>query len=428
MNYNIFGNKFCKTKETKMDKIRLGIVGLGSRGRWLLKGNILKLDEYYKVTALCDVYQDRIDDAVASVIAKGMEKPYGTTDYKELVKRDDVDAVLVSCAWEYHVPVACAAMRAGKAVALEVGGAYSVEDCFLLVHTYEETGTPFMFMENCCYDRQELLATSMARKGVFGEIVHCSGSYSHDLREEVTRGKENRHYRLRNYLNRNCENYPTHELGPIAKLLDINRGNRMVSLVSVASKSCGMEAYVEAHKDNINPELIGVDFKQGDIVHTIITCAGGETILLKLDTSLPRFYSRDFTVRGTKGFYEGATNIVFEDKEGEPEMFNTVAAYEKLFNNGKDYEEKYLPSVWKNITKEQMESGHGGMDSIEFIEFAKALMSGAEMPIDVYDAASWMVISALSEQSIARGGASVDVPDFTGGRWTMRPRKDVVEM
>ncbi|MBR3966838.1 MAG: Gfo/Idh/MocA family oxidoreductase [Clostridia bacterium] len=411
-----------------MEKIRLGIIGLGQRGYGLLKDNIVKLQEYYNVTALCDVYEDRIEQASKTVVENGMEKPFGTTDYNELLMRDDVDAVLISCAWEYHVPVACAAMKAGKAVALEVGGAYSVEDCFLLVNTWEETKVPFMFMENCCYDKYELLATSMARKGVFGEIVHCSGSYSHDLREEVTRGKENRHYRLRNYLNRNCENYPTHELGPIAKLLDINRGNRMVSLVSVASKSCGMEAYVEKHKDTMNPELIGVDFKQGDIVHTIITCAGGETILLKLDTSLPRYYSRDFTVRGTEGFYEQAPNIVFLEKDVDHTIFESTTSVVKHLNNGKEYEEKYLPDIWKNITEEQIKSGHGGMDSIEFIEFAKAYLAGEEMPIDVYDAASWMVISVLSEKSIAQGGAPMDIPDFTGGKWTMRERRDVVPM
>lgn len=409
-----------------MERIKLGVVGLGQRGHDLLKYNITNLLEYYDVRGLCDVYEDRVE-AAEKLVKESDSKacPFCTTDYNELLARDDIEAVLVSCAWEYHVPVANAAMRAGKATLLEVGGAYSVEDCFSLVKTWEKTKTPFMLMENCCYDKLELLSTAMARHGVFGEIVHCAGSYSHDLREEVTRGKENRHYRLRNYLNRNCENYPTHELGPIAKLLNINRGNRMISLVSVASKSAGMQAYVEANKDRMDPELIGKDFKQGDIVHTIITCAGGETILLKLDTSLPRFYSRDFTIRGTKGFYEGATNCVCLDGYHE---WDTVVAYKKLIDSGKEYEEKYLPDVWKNITEEQIKAGHGGMDSIEFIEFAKAYREGREMPIDVYDAASWMVISALSEQSIAEGGVPKQIPDFTGGKWLMREPKDVIDL
>ncbi len=409
-------------KKMKTEKIRLGVIGLGARGSGLLHDNITKLDEYFTVSGLCDVYEDRVEDARKFVAERDSEtSPLCTTKYEELLADKNTEAVLISCSWEYHVPIAVAAMKAGKAVLLEVGGAYSVDDCYELVRTWEETKVPFMFMENCCYDKLELLATSMARKGVFGEIVHCAGSYSHDLREEVTHGRENRHYRLRNYLNRCCENYPTHELGPIAKLLNINRGNRMVSLVSVASKSAGMETYVEEHKDTINPELIGKKFKQGDIVHTIITCAGGETILLKLDTSLPHFYTRDFTVRGAKGFYEGTNNIVYLD---QPESWNNKT----LNNTGKEYEDKYLPKIWKEITDEQIKSGHGGMDSIEFVEFAKAFREGREMPIDVYDAASWMVVTALSEQSIAAGGAPMPIPDFTGGKWTVREPRDVVEL
>lgn len=412
----------------KTEKIRLGVIGLGGRGFGLLRDNITKLDEYFTVSGLCDVYEDRVEDARKLVAERDSEmSPLCTTKYEELLADKNTEAVLISCSWEYHVPIAVAAMKAGKAVLLEVGGAYLVDDCYELVRTWEETKVPFMFMENCCYDKLELLTTSMARKGVFGEIVHCAGSYSHDLREEVTHGKENRHYRLRNYLNRCCENYPTHELGPIAKLLNINRGNRMVSLVSVASKSAGMETYVEEHKDTINPELIGKKFKQGDIVHTIITCAGGETILLKLDTSLPHFYSRDFTVRGTKGFYEGTNNMVYLD---QPENWDpdTANLYKTLNNMGKEYEAEYLPKVWKEITDEQIKSGHGGMDSIEFVEFAKAYREGREMPIDVYDAAAWMVVTVLSEQSIAAGGAPMPIPDFTGGKWTVREPRDVVEL
>jgi hypothetical protein len=136
-------------------------------------------------------------------------------------------------------------MKAGKYVGVEVGGAYSVDDCWRLVRTYEETGVPCMLMENCCYGRQELLVLNMVKQGLFGDIVHCQGGYRHDLREEITNGRENRHYRLRNYMNRNCENYPTHELGPIAKILGINRGNRMVSLVSMSSQAKGLHEYIQ---------------------------------------------------------------------------------------------------------------------------------------------------------------------------------------
>lgn len=149
----------------------------------------------------------------------------------------------IAVSWEAHAEVAVAAMHAGKYVGLEAGGAYSIDDCCKLVRTYEETGTELMLMENCCYGRRELMALNMARKGVLGNIMHCSGAYCHDLREEITSGREIRHYRLRNYIHRNCENYPTHEIGPIAKILDINNGNRFLTLCSVSSAAMGLHEY-----------------------------------------------------------------------------------------------------------------------------------------------------------------------------------------
>jgi len=308
---------------------------------------------------------------------------------------------------------------------MEVGGAYTLEECWELVSAYEETKTPFMFLENCCFDKTELMATFMARDGLFGEIVYCSGAYSHDLREEVASGKENRHYRLRNYLNRNCENYPTHELGPIAKILDINRGNRMLSVVSVASKAAGMENYIKRNSDKY-PDLKDIKFKQGDIVNTLITCSGGQTISLILDTTLPGVYDRDLIIKGTKGMYNQSANFAVIDGEVEHTKWTGIENTMDLINSAVKYEEKYLPEFWKNLTEEQKNSGHGGMDGYMLDIFFDAIRNGDEMPIDVYDAAAWMSISCLSEQSIALGGAPVTVPDFTRGKWLIRPRKDVV--
>ncbi|MBQ2921966.1 MAG: Gfo/Idh/MocA family oxidoreductase [Tyzzerella sp.] len=405
--------------------INIAVIGLGQRGSGLLQ-NVLVHQDDVEIVALCDAYQDRVDDGVKVVQEKKGNNPFATTDYKQVFEIDGLDAVLVSTSWEDHMEVTLYAMKKGIAVAMEVGGTYSVEELWEMVRTWEETRTPFMFMENCCFDRTELLATSMARKGMFGEIVHAQGAYGHDLREEIAGGNINRHYRLRNYMKRNCENYPTHEIGPIAKILDINRGNRFTSLVSVASKAVGLKDYVSKNKERYE-ELLNVDFKQGDIVTTIITCANGETVTLKLDTTLPRFYTRDFTIRGTKGFYEQNTNTVFleeKEKEGE-EFWNAVDSYKKMIDNGVQYEQEFLPDFWKNLTVEQRESGHGGMDYFEFRSFIDALKAGVEPCIDVYDAATWMAVSVLSEQSILQGGSAVPFPDFTCGKWLMRERKDV---
>lgn len=406
------------------DSLNMAVIGLGERGYSLLKAVLVNQPDV-QIIGLCDKYEDRIERAVKHVHDIKGNTPFGTTEYQEIFKLDNLDAVLVSTAWEYHTEITIYALRKGIPVAMEVGGAFCEQELWDLIAAYEETKTPLMFMENCCYDKAECLATKMARAGLFGKIVHMEGSYSHDLRKEVAGGNKNRHYRLNHYINRNCENYPTHEIGPIAKLLNINRGNRFVSLVSVASKAEGMKEYVKENAAEY-PELQDVEFKQGDIVTTIITCAGGETITLKLDTTLPRFYTRNFTVRGTKGFYEQNTNTVFLDNDHKEEEFWVVLeSYQKMMNSGKEYENDYLPDFWKNVTKEQLDAGHGGMDYFEFRAFIDALKNGDEMPIDVYDAAAWMAISYLSEISIKQGGSAVAFPDFTRGKWINRQPKDV---
>lgn len=402
--------------------LKTAIVGLGQRGGDLLRAMLVKQEDV-EIVAVCDVYEDRVESAAETVEKEKGVTPFKTTKFEEVFDRE-LDAVLVATAWEQHVEVAIYAMEKGVAVAMEVGGAYTEDELWALVKTQERTKTPFMFMENCCFDKEELLATGMARKGKFGTIVHLSGAYGHDLRAEISGGEINRHYRLRNYKRRNCENYPTHEVGPIAKILDINRGNRFVSLVSVASKGAGLKEYVHEHADKY-PDLQSTEFKQGDIVTTIITCANGETITLRLDTTLPRYYSRSFTVRGTKGLYEQDTHSVFFD--GDNEGWVPSEMHKKILCNAAAYEKEYLPSFWRDITPEQMKAGHGGMDYFEFRHFIDCIKEGREPAIDVYDAAAWMAITVLSEKSIALGGSSVAFPDFTNGKWLYRPRKDVCE-
>lgn len=398
-----------------MKNLKVGIIGLGNRGYWLMKDVILLMPGI-KVTAVCDVYEDRNEKAAALTEELCGHRPAMETDYKKLIARDDVDIVVITCAWEGHVQLAIEAMDAGKAVGMEVGGAYSIKQCWDLVDTYEKTKTPFMFLENCCYGRRELMALNMVQQGLFGDVVHCRGAYMHDLREEVSKGEENRHYRLRNYIHRNCENYPTHELGPIAKILQINHGNRMLSLTSMSSKASGLHEYIKDRMPD-NNTLSHTTFAQGDVVNTMIKCAGGETILLTLNTTLPRFYSRDFTVCGTKGMYEEENDSVYLDKKYtlEEEM-----EWKKFWGNAKEYEEEYDHPIWKKFLNDGVHGGHGGMDWLVFEAFFDSIRNNTLCPIDVYDAASWMCITALSEESIALGGQPVAVPDFTNGAWTSR--------
>ncbi|MBQ1245758.1 MAG: Gfo/Idh/MocA family oxidoreductase [Clostridia bacterium] len=403
------------------NKVKTAVVGLGGRGFGLLDALLVTMDNV-EITAVCDLYPDRLQAGVDSVVrAYGEDhRPFATTDYRDFFGRDDIEAILVLCAWEAHFPIAIDAMEHGIPVAMEVGGAYTIDDCWRLVRTYEKTKTPFMFLENCCYGEAEMLVMNMVKQGLFGEIIHCEGGYRHDLRSEIIYGKENRHYRLHNYLNRNCENYPTHELGPIAQILNINRGNRFLSLNAISSKAAGLNAFAAAHPD-ANQELATARFAQGDVVTTVITCAHGETITLTLDTTLPRAYSRGFTVQGTKGMYMEDNRSIFLDSDhGGADHWD----WSPEWNNQVKYLEKYSHPTWVDYHKNGIRGGHGGMDGLVFDAFIECIRLGRPCPIDVYDAVAWMAVTPLSEESIAKGGAPVAFPDFTSGAWCTRKNED----
>ena len=404
-----------------MKNVRVAFIGLGGRGKGLLR-QILLVDGV-RITALCDVYEDRIKEGLKIASKKGNRDIFTSVSYEDILKRDDVDAVIISTSWQSHVKIACDSMRRGIYTAMEVGGTYDINDCYELVKTYEETGTEFMFLENCCYGEKELMCLRMAREGKFGDILQCDGAYCHDLRNEVSFGRENRHYRLEHYLNHNCENYPTHDLGPIAKILNINRGNRMVRLISVPTKALGLHQYVlEKKKDD--EVLKNAEFKQADIVTTLIECENGEIIRLTLETTLPRNYSRGFSVHGTKGMYQEDGDIVFLDGKyplSKTGFYDTHP--EKLYGNSKKYAKKYAGDMWQ-INKKMRKMGHGGMDWLVLSAMVYSAGNRTPSPIDVYDAASWMCITALSEKSIQNGCQWVEIPDFTNGKYKDMKTKD----
>ncbi|MGN0528619.1 MAG: Gfo/Idh/MocA family protein [Eubacterium sp.] len=404
-----------------MDKIiKAGVIGLGQRGMQLIEP-MLKMDDV-EITAVCDTYEDRVENAAETVLKARGTKPFQTGDYREVLDLGTLDVVVIATSWERHIEIAIEAMKKGIFTAMEVGGTYNLQECFDLVQAQEETGTPFFFLENCCYGQRELMCLNMARQGVFGEIVHCDGAYRHDLRNEVSFGKENRHYRLSHYKEHNCENYPTHDLGPIAKILGINRGNRMLRLVSCASKARGLHEYIKEHKSD-DEELLNTEFKQGDIVTTIITCENGETITLTLDTTLPRIYSRNFTVHGTKGMYQEDGDYVFLEKDITGDVAEIDMDPQKIWKNTDEYAKQYDNDLWLHKSKGMLESGHGGMDYLVLRSMINAAKGETLPAIDVYDAAAWMCITALSEESIKNGNIPVEIPDFTGGKYKNRADK-----
>lgn len=400
--------------------VKVGIVGLGVRTETLLT-SFVALDDV-EVVAVCDLLEDRIQKIVGILENHGKPQPKIFTDYREMLKCDEIEAVFVPTSWNSHLSIAVDCMEAGKYVAIEVGGAASIDELWKLIHAYERTGKPCMMLENCCYARNELMILNMVRQGLFGELIHCEGGYEHCLRKEMSKIETTYEERAFHNLRRNGELYPTHELGPIAKILGINRGNRFLSLTSTASKARSLQAYrkeLAAKGEAVNPDTT---YNEGDIVTTVIKCANGETITLTHGISLPRPYSRNGRVQGTKGIWlENANGIYIDGMSREEEIIDVAGnPYDwHYWDKVEDYYEEYDHPIWQEY-KDNILGGHDGIDSLALRAFLDAVRNGTNTPIDVYDVAAWMSVTCLSEQSIAIGSGPVAFPDFTNGKWVRR--------
>lgn len=410
------------------NKIRLGFIGIGSRGTGQLGLTLNRKD--IVVTAICDTDPKRLANASKMVQDAGMPKPTmfgaGDHDYKNLLNRDDVDAVIISTPWVWHTPMAIDAMEAKKAVGLEVAGAFDIQECWALVDAYEKTQTPFMILENVAYRRDIMAVLHMVRQNLFGEIVHLQGGYQHDLRhvkfnngaqeygggvEFGEKGYSEASWRTNHSVLRNGDLYPTHGLGPVVNCIDNNRGNRFEFLTSTASKAKGLNEYIVEHpQGGASHPNASVDFRLGDVVTTVIKCAKGETIVLTHDTNLPRPYSLGFRVQGTDGIWMDLNDSIYIEGQSPPHEWEKDA----------DYMKKYDHPLWKKFENDAAGAGHGGMDFFVINAFVEALKRNEPMPMDVYDCVSWSAVTCMSEQSIASGSKPVNFPDFTRGKWMNR--------
>lgn len=420
--------QFSFASDKKDDKlVGVGLIGVGLRGRNHL--DLLLRRDDCTVKAICDIDPAATNLALDMVQKAGKTKPetYGKDDfdYLNLLKREDIQAVIIATPWEWHTKMAVATMKHGKYAGIEVSAANTLEECWDLVNTYEETGMPCMILENVCYRRDVMAVLNMVRQNMFGELIHLECGYQHDLREvKFNNGKQaygggvefgekgfsEAKWRTNHSVYRNGDLYPTHGIGPIATYLNIDRGNRFVSLVSMASKSRGLHNYI-VDKGGENHPNAKVRWKLGDVVTTQIKTALGETIIVTHDTNLPRPYSLGFRVQGEKGIWMDLNKSIY--LEG-------TSPQAHRWEDTSSYFEKYDHPLWKKYEQRAIGAGHGGMDFFVIHAFIEAVKRKAPTPLDAYDAASWSAISPLSEISIEKGSSAVEFPDFTRGQWINR--------
>jgi hypothetical protein len=396
-----------------IEVVRIGFVGVGLQGGAHVR-NFLRIDGV-EIVAIGDVRADRAREVAGWVEAEGRPLPTlytrGETDFVRMCENEDLDLIFTATPWEWHVPVCLAAMENGKHAATEVPAAYTVEDCWRLVEHAETYGKHCVMMENCNYDRPEMMVFNMARQGVLGEVVHAECGYLHDLRAIKFEDRDEGLWRRAHAMARNGNFYPTHGLGPVANVMDINRGDRLDYLVSMSTPPLGLHEWAERHYPEGHAKR-AERYVQGDVNTTMIKTVRGRTIFVSHDTNLPRPYSRINMVQGTRGIFQGYPHRVHV--EG--------LSPEHQWEDWRDRLDEFDHPIWRALEEDSRGAGHGGMDYIEDHQLVKALHEGKPTEMNVYDAAMLSVVTPLSEWSVANRSRPVDVPDFTRGRWAQWPR------
>ena len=382
-----------------------------------------------EISAICDIDDKMIEMTKEIFRKKGRPIPKiynrDENDYLNLLSNEDLDGVNIATPWRWHYPMAISAMKNNVHVGVEVPAALTVSECWDLVDTSEKTGKLCMIMENVCYRRDIMAILNMVRLGMFGEIIHCQGGYQHDLRhvkfndgsqpygggvEFGKKGFSEARWRTQHSVDKNADLYPTHGLGPVSPMLDINRGNRMLHVTSTASQARGLNKYIveKGGKDHPNAQ---VNFKLGDVVTSVIKCANGQTIVLSHDTNSPRPYSLNFRVQGTQGIWM---------KDNKSIYIEGLSPENHRWESENKYLNEYDHPLWKRFSSSKdnlSQAGHGGMDFFIARAFIESIKGAKKPVIDVYDAVSMSVIVPLSESSIESGSKPIKIPDFTRGKW-----------
>jgi len=390
------------------ENVRMGLIGCGGRGSGMLREYLGV--EGLTVTAVCDVVKDAALHAQAVVERAGQHPPAvfanGERDFENLLKRDDVDFAYIATPWDWHVPMAVAAMNGGKHAFVEVPAAFSIEDCWKLVDTSEKTRRHCLMLENCCYGYNELMVLNMIKAGLFGDLLYGEGAYLHDLRSLLFEDRSEGLWRRFPHTRRNGNLYPTHGLGPVANYMGINRGDRFDYLVSMSSPERGLDAWRAAHVPKDSPKW-KEKYICGDLNTSLIKTANGLVITVQHDVVNPHPYDRTNLIAGVKGiFRDYPPRIYFDDPKAEE------------YTPIDKFKDQYEHPLWKHEGELARKlGGHGGMDFLMVYRLIECMHKGIAPDLDVYDAAAWSAPGPLSDASVAHGSAPVKFPDFTRGRW-----------
>lgn len=404
----------------KIDTVRVGVIGL-RRGDNHIKA--LVQIEGVEIRAICDKNPLQAEKAMRWFEGTDHRPEIytdGEDEWKKLCDRKDLDLIFVCTPIPMHAQMSIYAMRQGKHVCSEVAAAWTMEECWELVKTAEETQKHFMMMENYSYMDFHLVTINMAYKGFYGDIVHAEGAYNTSKEHNCfSKTMYSDMWWLREYGQRRGIIYPTHGLGPIATCLDINRGDRMDYLVYVEGNdfTFGSTARRLAKEDPFYEEFVDLPFR-GNMGVALIKTVKGKTMMVQHDPYTPTPHNLIHGIYGTKGaalFDPGPPRFAKGDHCWYAEGGTRHEEYQRLYD-------EYTPEICKQIGNAARGHGHGGSDLRMLWHLIDCLHNGLPMPQDVYDAAAWSALVPLTSWSVQNRSNSIDFPDFTCGNWKTNPR------
>ncbi len=405
------GKSVAKLKADPIKQVRVAFIGLGNRGSGHIQQYAAMYPDKAKVVAVCDVRKENAERA-AKVCADMNQKVAvysGTLDiWKEMVKRDDIDLVVIATPWEDHATMCIEAMRQGKHAVSEVPIATTLEDMKKLVQTSEETQKHCMMLEQVNYGNEELWVLNMVRNGIFGDLTYGEAAYIHNLTELLFGTAYYNKWRIRHHVTSDGNLYPTHGLGPIAWYMDINRGDSFDYMVSMSTQQASL-SYDSKKVDVSNEFYNRDDFKHGDMNNSLIKTKNGRSILVQHDVITNRPYSRINALGGTNAYHEGYPSRL--SIKGKGHNWLSEADY-------KEFRTKYDHPIWTDLKDEiAKHGGHGGMDFVMNYRILDCLNKGLTLDEDVYDAVSWSAVFPLSVLSVELGSVPVKFPDYMSGNW-----------
>lgn len=388
-----------------------GIIGVGNRGTGLMK--VILQMEGNEISAVCDIEEEHLKNAVKIVNTEKGKEPSGYSDYKEMLKQKDIDAILIATPIQLHASMAVDALRAGKNVLSEVAAAATIDECWALVNTVEKTKKIYMLSENACYLRQNMMVSNMVRQGIFGDLTYSECGYVHQLKELLFNPDGSLTWR--GMLTRDILGtwYPTHAIGPICQWLGINRGDRLKTLTAFRSKQASLKPYIAKNFNSKSSAAQSV-YRAGDTTSTLVETEKGALINVRFDilSNRPHPNTTHHTLQGATASYEDRNNQQLIWMNGKSEKF----AWEPLDK----YADAYEHPLWKKWATQAKAVGHAGSDYFVIYDFTNAVRTESPSPIDVYDAVVWSSLIPLSDISIKNSGIPVEIPDFTKGKYKER--------